>query len=158
MKPSLLIGKDTHRELSDLLLKEGHLVISGAGNETAKSLLISHLLHFNMQPTIVVAEDNAAVDVLRHWLEFFDQTPVAFTDIHKTDDGENVITTTALQQFLLFMQGEEKVFLTSKPLFESPFPLYRELIDRALNLKTGKDLPFTGFVEDLLERGYEHAL
>ena len=157
MKPSLLIGGNTHRELGDLLRAEGSLVISGAGNETAKSLLLSHLLHFNMQPTLVVADDEAQVDILRHWLSFFDQDPVTFVDIHE-GEGDVILTTDTLQRFLLFMRGEGKVFLTSKKVYESAFPLYTDLQKRSMTLKTGDELPFTQFVEDLLSRGYEHAL
>ena len=157
MKPSLLIGGNTHRELGDLLRAEGSLVISGAGNETAKSLLLSHLLHFNMQPTLVVADDEAQVDILRHWLSFFDQDPVTFVDIHE-GEGDVILTTDTLQRFLLFMRGEAKVFLTSKKVYESAFPLYTDLQKRSMTLKTGDELPFTQFVEDLLSRGYEHAL
>ncbi|UPA22594.1 transcription-repair coupling factor [Candidatus Peribacteria bacterium] len=157
MKPSLLIGRDTHRELSDLLHAEGSLVISGAGNETAKAMLISHLLQFRMQPTLVVADDEAQVDVLRHWLEFFDQQPVTFVDIHD-GEGDTILTTDTLQRFLLFMRGDQNVFLTSKKVFESAFPLYSDLQKRSMKLKKGDDLPFTDFVEDLLSRGYEHGL
>lgn len=132
-------------------------MISGAGNETAKSLLMSHLLHFKMFPTLVVGDDAAQVDVLRHWLQFFDQPTSVFMDIHTSESDEPVMTTDALQQFLLFMQGEKKVFLTSKALFESEFPLYSELIKRAFRIKTGDSLPFTQFVENLLDAGYEHA-
>jgi transcription-repair coupling factor len=157
MKPSLLIGRDTHRDISDLLQAEGSLVISGAGNETAKAMLLSHLLHFKMQPTLVVADDEAQVDVLRHWLEFFDQTPVTFVDIHE-GESDVILTTDTLQRFLLFMRGESSVFLTSKKVFESSFPLYSDLQKRSMTLKTGDSLPFTQFVEDLLSRGYEHGL
>ncbi len=157
MKPSLLIGRDTHRDISDLLHAEGSLVISGAGNETAKAMLISHILHFRMQPTLVVADDEAQVDVLRHWLEFFDQTPVTFVDIHE-GEGDVILTTDTLQRFLLFMRGESSVFLTSKKVFESAFPLYSDLQKRSMKLKKGDELPFTDFVEDLLSRGYEHGL
>ncbi len=157
MKPSLLIGKDTHRELSNLLRAEGSLVISGAGNETAKAMLISHLLQFQMQPTLVVADDEAQVDVLRHWLEFFDQEPVTFVDIHE-GEGDVILTTDTLQRFLLFMRGDSKVFLTSKKVYESAFPLYSDLQKRSMKLKKGDELPFTGFVEDLLSRGYQHGL
>lgn len=157
MKPSLLIGRDTHRELSDLLHAEGSLVISGAGNETAKAMLISHLLQFHMQPTLIVADDEAQVDVLRHWLEFFDQEPVTFVDIHE-GEGDVILTTDTLQRFLLFMRGDSRVFLTSKNVYESAFPLYSDLQKRSMKLKKGDELPFTNFVEDLLARGYEHGL
>jgi len=153
MKPSLLIGRDTHRELSDLLHAEGSLVISGASNETAKAMLLSHLLRFRMGPTWVVTEDEAQVEIMRHWLQFFEHDTDVLPESH---EGE--LTVLALQKFLLFMRGEKKVFLASRAVWETPFPLYSELEGRALNLSVGDEMPFTQFVEDLLERGYDHAL
>ncbi len=153
MKPSLLIGKDTHRELSDLLHAEGSLVISGASNETAKAMLIAHLLHVRMMPALLITEDSAQVDIVGHWLRFFERE----TDVvPEVVDG--ALTIEALQKFLLFMQGEDKVFLASRAVWETEFPLFTELEDRALALKIGLNLPFTQFIEDLVERGYDHAL
>jgi transcription-repair coupling factor len=152
MKPSLLIGKDTHRELSDLLRAEGDLVISGAGNETAKAMLISHLQNFHAAPTLLVTEDAAQVDELRHWLNFFGQETAVVSD-----HLEGILTVSALQQFLLFMHGEKKVFLMSKTAWESEFPLYAELSEECLKLKVGQKVPFTQFVELLIDRGYDHA-
>ncbi len=153
MKPSLLIGRDTHRELSDLLAKEGDLVISGASNETAKAMLLSHLLHFHSYPTMLVADDAARVDAIRHWLEFFDQ-PTSI--IPEDENGQ--MTVGALQQFLLFMGGENTMFLASKAVWDTEFPLYSELVENSLLIKVGQHVPFTQFVEQLVDRGYDHAL
>jgi transcription-repair coupling factor len=153
MKPSLLIGKDTHRELSDLLRAEGDLVISGASNETAKAMLLSHILSFHNRPTLLVTQDEVQVDAVRHWLEFFG----AITSV-MPEHPDGVLTVSALQQFLLFMRGEQKIFLASTNIWNMEFPLYSELVDEALQLKIGQKVPFTQFVEQLVDRGYEHAL
>jgi hypothetical protein len=71
MKASLLIGKSTHQELSSLLESHRHLTVSGAGNETAKAMLMAHLRTFKKSPTLVVASDNTQVEALSHWLKFF---------------------------------------------------------------------------------------
>lgn len=153
MKPSLLIGGDTHRELSDLLQKEGDLVISGASNETAKAMLLSHILHFHHRPALLVAEDSAQMDAVGHWLDFFECETSAIPEFV---DGQ--LTITALQQFLLYMGGEKKVFLMPRSVWDVEFPLYSELVESSLELKVGQDVPFTEFVEMLLDRGYEHGL
>lgn len=153
MKPSLLIGSNTHRELSDLLSKEGDLVISGASNETAKAMIISHLLHFHESPALLVAEDDAQIESLRHWLQFFDRGAEVMSD-----DGVGQVTVPMLRQFLLFMHGRKEVLLLPKSVWEMEFPLERELAAESLHLKVGDTLSFTQFVEQLVERGYEHAL
>ncbi len=152
MLPSLLIGKDTHRELSTLLEKDRALTISGAGNETAKALLLSHLQGFlDPQPTLLVAEDDGQVDTIRHWLKFFDR------DVETFPEGEEELSMTSLQMFLRFMGGETKTFLIPRHLWNVDFPLYEDLIDRAVAIKTGDAMDFTAFVEQLLELGYAHA-
>jgi len=153
MKPSLLIGRDTHRELSDLLSKVGDLVISGASNETAKAMLLSHLLHFRDYPTLLITEDANQVEAIAHWLDFFERD-------HEIVEGlpDGQITVAALRQFLLYMGGQKKVFLAPRSVWEAEFPLYRELQEQAITVKKGDTLPFTAFVEQLVDRGYEHAL
>ncbi len=153
MKPSLLIGRDTHRELADLLSKEGDLVISGAGNETAKAMIVKHLLNFHAMPTVLVTDDDNQTEALRHWLEFFDcDTDTISSDL------EGQLTVPMLQQFLLFMHGKESVFLMAREVWDMEFPLYRELAAESLQLKVGDTIAFTQFIEQLVDRGYEHAL
>ncbi len=153
MKPSLLVGRDTHRELSDLLSKAGDLVISGAGNETAKAMIVSHLLHFHSMPAFLIADDDNQTEAIRHWLEFFDcETETVVTD------ANGQLTVPMLQQFLRYIHGEKKVFLASRAVWDMEFPLYRELAAESLHLKVGDTIAFTQFVEQLVDRGYEHAL
>lgn len=153
MKPSLLIGRDTHRELSDLLRAEGDLVISGASNETAKAMLVSHILHFHNQPALLVTEDDGHIEAVQHWLEFFDQETAVLPSFE-----DEQITIPTLQQFLLYMRGEKKIFLASRAVWDSEFPLYSELQDACLELTVGQSVPFTQFVEQLVDAGYEHGL
>lgn len=151
MKPSLLIGGDTHRELSDLLQKEGDLTISGASNETAKSLLLSHLLGFKSYPTLVVTEDHDHADSLRHWLQFFEQ------DAAVLEESVEGITMDTLRSFLQFMQGGDRIFIASRSLWEQEMPLYSKLKSAAATLTLKQHIAFTQFVEQLLELGYEHS-
>src|SRR4051812_20037253 len=103
MKPSLLIGKDTHRELADLLKKEGELVVSGASNETAKAMLLSHILSFNgTDRTLLVTNDEESMETLGHWLRFFECETATVEQMHN-DEGE--LIPESLHQFLLFMRG-----------------------------------------------------
>ncbi len=156
MKASLLIGKSTHQELSSLLESHRHLTVSGAGNETAKAMLMAHLRTFKKSPTLVIASDNTQVEALSHWLKFFGETTVHLVS-QPDADGQPVLTPELLQAFLLFMEGERDIFLAPRAVFEMALPTYRELTRRRLTLKPGEELAFTTFVEELLERGYEHG-
>lgn len=158
MKPSLLLGNETHRELSDLLKKKRHLTISGASNETAKALLLSRLLGFHPQPSVVVSNEGST-EGLKHWLQFFE---VSADDLllPSMEDPESLGR--ALQSFLLCMQElhdqeSPATFLLTREQWELPFPSYEEMEEKKLMLIKGKEVPFTQFVEDLLERGYQHG-
>lgn len=152
MKPSLLIGTDTHRELSDLLSADGKLVVSGASNETAKALLLRHLLSFRPLPTLLVTGEDVEVEGLRHWMAFFGQE----TALLESPLSENADAATALQHFLLLMRGQGS-YIASRATWDEEFPLYEELQERTMRLEPGKEVPFIPFIEDILERGYEHA-
>ena len=157
MKASLLIGRDTHADLAHLLKAQGDLVVSGASNETAKAMLLSHLLSFDMYPTLLVTEDDGLLEALQHWLHFFEQETSVLPQIITQTDRGDVLSPTALQQFLRFMEGDKKIFLAPRAIWDLEFPLYRELTDSALELKVGKVMPFTQFMEKLLEMGYSHS-
>ena len=152
MKPAILIGADTHRDLSHLLQKERTLVVSGAGNETAKALLIAHLRSFHAQPTLLVAESAADTEALRHWLSFFE------VDAEQLVFDGGAMDTQALSKTLQFLTGAfQGVLLTTREVWETAFPLLSELQDGALEIHEGEEYPFTGFVERLIEIGYEHS-
>ncbi|ALM10374.1 MAG TPA: transcription-repair coupling factor [Candidatus Peribacter riflensis] len=157
MQPSLLLGRDTHRELTELLKKERRLVISGASNETAKALLLSLLLEQNSQRTLLVTGREEEAEALQHWLQFFGQTTHI---LHPIENEEGEVLPDALQTFLQFTQGEESkngIFLCSRETWDQSFPRFAELLDRMLTLTLGKEINFTKFVEDLIERGYQHG-
>ncbi|MDD4319054.1 MAG: transcription-repair coupling factor [Candidatus Peribacteraceae bacterium] len=160
MKPSLLLGDNTHQELSDLLKAKHALVISGTSNETAKALLLSHLLSFHPQTTLLLTQNDGGVEALQHWLRFFEQEAVV---LHPVRDNEGAIIPAHLQTFLAYMQeGRDdldgrRVYLCDRATWDGAFPSFAEITKKKVTLKEGEDLPFTQFVEQLIERGYAHG-
>ncbi|OIO54361.1 transcription-repair coupling factor [Candidatus Peregrinibacteria bacterium CG1_02_54_53] len=157
MQPSLLLGRDTHRELIELLKKERRLVLSGASNETAKALLLSLFLEQRPQRTLLLTGRAEEAETLQHWLQFFEQETHILQPI-ENDEGE--VLPDALQVFLQLMQGEEfanGVFLCARETWDQSFPRFAELTERTLTLAVGKEIHFTTFIEDLIERGYRHG-
>src|SRR5690242_3902938 len=114
MKPSLLIGKETHKDLAQLLQAHGDLTVSGASNETAKAMIMAHLLSFYDYPSLLVAEDEGQVETLQHWLAFFEHPAEVLPPLTKED---GTVSQEALQKFLLLMQGGERMFLTTRPVY-----------------------------------------
>ena len=156
MKPSLLIGEDTHRDIASVLAKYGRLVISGASNQTAKALLFSHLLSFRPMGGVIVTDGEEDVEGWEHWLKFF-ESPVPPLHLAASHAVDGEVQLNPLQQFLLLMRGEEKMFLMTRDVWEAEFPLYTELERRKLTLTINENVAFTAFIEDLIERGYEHG-
>ena len=159
MKPSLLLGSHTHQELYELLRGKHELVISGASNETAKALLVSHLLHFDLKDAVLVTQNDASVEALRHWLGFFE---IATNVLQPVQDEEGNILSDRLQAFLGYMAGPgkgrtETVYLAERATWDGDFPSYAEFQKKKVTLKVGQDVPFTSFVESLIERGYGHG-
>ncbi len=155
MNPSLLIGENTHRELSDLLMKKRRLIISGASNETAKSLLVAKILDFNPQATLLVTQDTNHTEALAHWLHFFGKE---VETLESVENENNEILPSELQKFLLFMQeGHENTFLCSRDTWDIEFPVYTDLVDRTLSLSLQQKINFTEIIETLIDLGYSHG-
>lgn len=169
MKPSLLLGENTHRELTELLKKERRLVLSGASNETAKALLLSHILEQHPWRTLLLTNREEDAEALQHWLSFFEQDTRILRFV---ENEEEEVLPEELQTYLRFMQGsgekngarpsavpEERrgVFLCSRETWERSFPLFSELLERTATLMVGEEVPFTQFIEGLIERGYSHG-
>jgi len=157
MHPSLLLGSDTHRELADLLESERRLVISGASNETAKALLLSHFLSFRRRPTLLVTRDDASRDALLHWLAFFDEVAEPLKGI---EDQEGHIISEHLQRFLLLMHqepDEARTFIATREEWDRDFPLFADLTKQKIHVKKDETMQFTQFFEALIERGYRHG-
>ena len=154
MKPSLLVGEETHRELRDLLKVHSHLTVSGVSNETAKSLVISHFLSFGESQTLLVT-NSSSIEAFTHWFSFFEKETLSLASL-KGCAGTADYTGT-LQNFLFLMQGEKKVFLCSQDVWEEEFPDFSHLEREKMKLQPKQKIIFTQFIEDLLERGYRHG-
>jgi transcription-repair coupling factor (superfamily II helicase) len=158
MNPALLLGKDTHRELSDLLENERHLVISGASNETAKAMLLSRLLSFHRRPTLLVTQNETARDALMHWLQFFGEQPQG---LFAVEDEHGDFIPEHLQSFLLLMQEggkqDHRLFVMTRDEWEMEFPLFSDLTKKNVVLKKAESVNFTELFESLIERGYRHG-
>ncbi len=154
MHPSLLVGKETHRDLSSLLLMKRRLIVSGASNETAKALLLATIQSFVPQPLLIVIESMERRDTLSHWLQFFGTSSQTLCAI-ENENGE--ILPEALQKFLLFMEhGHTHIFLCDRETWDASFPVFTDLLHRRLTLTEGQSINFTAVVETLIALGYSH--
>jgi transcription-repair coupling factor (superfamily II helicase) len=149
MRPSVCIGATTHKELFELLRRDHALTISGLANETAKAMIIAHILEGQKKPAILVTENEERVEGLLHWLSFFEQQPfrMEFSEEPTAEDIGSVIR-------LMLGQG---VAVLDRETWEKQLPSFRELKENAITLTSGKKVDFSGLFTKLIDAGYEHS-
>ncbi|MCA9370926.1 MAG: transcription-repair coupling factor [Candidatus Peregrinibacteria bacterium] len=109
----------------------------------------------NPLASLTVTTDDNHTEALSHWMEFFELQPQILEPVE--NDNEEIVAS-AMQQFLLFMsQGHTYSFLCSRETWDSPFPVYSDLLTRKMELKPGQAVKFTSFIESLIDLGYSHG-
>ncbi len=153
MQSSLLLGSSTHEELAPLLRDRHGLVISGASNETAKALLVSHILSHDDRPAVIVTENDSHADSLRHWMDFFGHS--SFRVRYATEESGEV-TTEQLSSILRLLKSDGIAILTQE-VWNTDLPYFAELSKKKLTLSVGEAVDFNELFTLLIERGYSHA-
>ncbi len=149
MIPSLCIGSETHQELTSLLLDRRSLTVSGLSNETAKSLLISHLLLLLQKPGAVLCQNDEQCESIIHWLLFFEQPAFHF----QFSDEPSAYDITSFVQFML----GKGLPVFSRAVWDMDLPLFTELQKNSLKIQQGKKVNFTHFFSTLIDLGYQHS-
>lgn len=149
MLPSICIGEKTHQELSELLKSKHALTISGLANETAKAMIISHLLGMKNRPTVLVTENEERCEGLIHWLEFFGQKAYRgiCSDEPTADDIASIVQ---------MMEGDG-IAVVDRAVWDTEIPSFQELRENSLLLQVGEAIEFTSFFSSLIDAGYEHS-
>ncbi|MBP9850443.1 MAG: transcription-repair coupling factor, partial [Candidatus Peribacteraceae bacterium] len=149
MIPSICIGEKTHQELQQLLRSKHALTISGLSNETAKAMIVSHLLTLHPAPAVLVTENDERTDGLLHWISFFgkDAFRVTFGEEPTADDVSSIVR---------LMKGDG-IAVMDRATWDTEMPSFEELKEHAIILKVGEEVDFTEFFSSLIDAGYEHS-
>lgn len=152
MKPSLLLGAETHQELLQLLRAKKKLVLSGVSNDTAKALLTAQIFDFSPSKTIFVVPDESRQGSMEKWLHFFEVAVQSFTL------KEGVLSPESLPAYLSFFTSEyAEILLVTEEEWNAALPLLSEMEERKIELEVGQELDATQLFEDLMNRGYTHG-
>jgi len=154
MEPSLLLGRETHQDLAQLLKANRRLVLSGVSNETSKALVSSALLVHAPGAGLLITGDEARAQALQHWFTFFGQEAELLESVENED--EEVIAE-AMQKYLLFMSKGNGLFVTTRETWDMDFPVFTELQKQVITLKVEKKIEFTALIESLVDIGYSHG-
>ncbi len=149
MIPSICIGEETHQDLRQLLRSKHALTISGLSNETAKAMVVCHLLALHPIPTLLVTENDERVQGLLHWISFFgkDAFRVTFGEEPTADDISSVVK---------LMKGEG-IGVMDRATWDREMPSFEEFHEHATTLKVDEVIDFTAFFSSLIDLGYEHS-
>ena len=149
MQPSICIGERTHLELSELLKEKHKVIISGLSNETAKAMIVSHLLNMNPGPAAIVTENEEHTESLNHWCRFFMQHPfhLRFSEEPSTEEVGSAVR----------MMRREGIAVMDRATWDRPLPSFRELKENSVTLKIGEKMDFTRLFSTLIDIGYEHS-
>ncbi len=150
MIPALFIGSATHRELADLLAAKHYLTVSGLSNETARAMIIAHILGFREKPAIVLTEDASRAEGLLHWLQFFER------DAFLVHFPEEECTSHDLGTVIRALRGDG-IAIIDRATWERELPLFRELADACIEVRVGDEVDFTKFFSTLIDNGYSHS-
>ncbi len=150
MLPSLCIGENTHQELLELLKRSHALTISGLSNETAKAMIVSHILSTHRKPSILVTENEERSDGLLHWLRFFEQEAFIVRFLPEEATAEHIASVVRL------MKGRG-IAIMERSVWDIPLPSFSEMRELAIHLKKGQSVDFTDLFSRLIAIGYEHS-
>ncbi len=161
MKPSLLLGAETHQELLELLTARTSLTISGASNETAKALLLSHFFDLEPRKMVLVVADDAHRESMQKWFHFFEVSTLRFTAHSSPASVEGfppAFLPADLPSYLSFLTSDyAEVLIVTEDEWKSPVPDFGEMEDRKVTLTQGEMIDTTHLFEELMERGYAHS-
>ena len=152
MLPSLCIGECIHRDVATLFQKEGRLIISGLSNETAKAMIVSHLLLQipKKKGVVFITEDDDRAIELLHWLSFFECLG------YHAQFTPDAPTTDELSTLIRVMKGDG-VGVMSRALWEEKIPSFLECQSQAITLRCGEEVRPTTLFSELIDRGYTHS-
>ena len=117
MNPSLLLGRETHRDLAQLLQKKGAITVSGLSNTTAKAALVAQLLSFYPQKILYLAGDRGAAESSQHWLKFFGVESVHL----RIPPAHSTTSVDAVRDLLRVGDGRIGA-VVSRDVFDTPLP------------------------------------
>jgi transcription-repair coupling factor (superfamily II helicase) len=150
MNTTLCISESTHHDVITLLKKQRSIVVSGISNETAKAMMIAHIIHHITPSVLLVGENKEKCVELCQWLRFFDQNV-------STLESSDEMTAETVGSFIRLFQGKPGICVITEEVFSQEFPLFLELQNTVLSVKKGEERGFSSLISALIDAGYTHS-
>ncbi len=151
MKIRPFFPHSVHSALLQSLRKGKPLVLSGMGNNGAKSYFLSELLESReIEDVFWILNDNKEIYDLHHHLVFWAQKPVVCLDGLSAETGGKINELVASLN-----QGKGKIYLISKADIHLPLPAFRDIVEAGILIEKGQDLRVVEFFNRLIQIGYQ---
>lgn len=157
--PVPLISTFSADPLSKVFLaaeEKNTLTISGAGNTSAKSLLIGQLLAHKKELAVWVVNDDAEVRTTAHHLMAWQSRPITTFVAEKSDESERH-KAIRLIRAVLALNNPHEILITTYRDAQVKLPNFEKLKTAGITLRVGEAIDRTWFFNDLIARGYENV-
>ena len=132
------------------------LTLSGAGNTSAKSLLVSKLLGNAENLAVWVVNDTGEANALFSHLAAWQSRRMKLFTSEKDDESERERTLRLIREALA-LREKNVILLTTFHDAQTLLPDLAQLERESLEIKVGEKLNRTEFFNDLISRGYENV-
>ena len=132
------------------------LTLSGAGNFSAKCLLIDKLLETKKRLVVWVVSDVGEANALSAHLRAWQDRPVQLFTAEQVDEDERERTLRLLKEALA-LREKNAIIVTSYRDAQTLLPDLVRLEKESLTMRAGSELNRTDFFNDLIARGYENV-
>ena len=145
--------KGGHQNIFDAIQPNEPLVVSGVGNMSAKSYLISSYIHAKKSRNVFwLANDDKEIYDLKNNIPFWtDQSVVALDHLQQQDQDDYRITETIIN---LHKSGS-KIYLLNHKDVNITLPAYDELVEQGVVVTAGQEMRTVEFFNQLIQMGYK---
>ncbi len=129
---------------------------SGAGNTSAKSLLIDKTIAGTDNLVVWVVNDVGEANTLASHLAEWQLRPVKLFTAEKSDEEDRERCLRLIREALA-LQEKSEILITTYRDAQTLLPNLTQLEKESLAIKTGEEINRTEFFNDLISRGYENV-
>ncbi len=142
-----------HREIFDTLQPEQPLVISGAGNISAKGYLVSDYIDLKKPRNIFwLTNDNKDIYDIRNNMPFWSPHPITPLDKLRQEDRDDYRIT---ETIINIQQPQPRFYLLSYKDVGIHLPAFHELVEQGVVIASGQEIRTVDFFNQLIQMGYQ---
>ena len=147
--------KEAHRNIFDASEKNRSLILSGVGNISAKSYIVSNFVDYKKYRNVFwLVNDNKDIYDVKNNLSFWtDRQIVGLDHLLEKDKDDYRITETIIG----LNDNTSRVYLLNYKDIKLTLPTYQELAEQGVVISKGQDVHVVEFFNHLINMGYHQS-